>query len=206
MAGLDAMQSHSLCRTHYQAVLGGEKCHRARGNLYRSYPFCEVLVSLASSQVRRRGGESAWYTLFAHALNRHGILWRLCSYMYVRYWGCQPCWVDVLVGVLFECVLYPFGSWVPRDKAQEKTGCLQWVCLPKNFMQLGNNFGKPTTTLPTRYVSDSTQLGWARSSIQLDYSVLRTNTELIFDGLCYLREPLIIILVYAPNSATWPLL
>ena len=23
-------------------------------------------------------------TLFAHALNRHGIPWRLCSYMYVR--------------------------------------------------------------------------------------------------------------------------
>ena len=36
------------------------------------------------SLVPRRGGvggESAWYTLFAHALNRHGIPWRLCSYV-----------------------------------------------------------------------------------------------------------------------------
>ena len=34
---------------------------------------------------RCRGGrkKSTWYTLFAHALNRHGIPWWLCSYVYV---------------------------------------------------------------------------------------------------------------------------
>ena len=26
-------------------------------------------------------GESAWYTLFAHALNRHKFPWRLCLYV-----------------------------------------------------------------------------------------------------------------------------
>ena len=36
---------------------------------------------------RRRGRgrrKSAWYTLYAHALNRHRISWRPCSYLYVR--------------------------------------------------------------------------------------------------------------------------
>ena len=39
----------------------------------------------------------------------------------------------------------PFGSWIPRDKAQEKIGYLQSEHLPKK-RQLGTIFGKSTTT------------------------------------------------------------
>ena len=57
-----------------------------KGNLYRSYPSGEVSVSLASSQVRTKEErrKNAWYTLFVHVLNHHGILWQSCSYVYRR--------------------------------------------------------------------------------------------------------------------------
>ena len=63
------------------------------------------------TQVQRRGRRnSAWYTLFAHAFNHHGILWRPCMYVYVcillmSYTRC----VDVPVGVL-SFISMPSGS------------------------------------------------------------------------------------------------
>ena len=76
------------------------------------------------------------------------------------------------------------------------------------IMRLSTVSGKsiPTTAYQTfLFVSDSIKLGRACSSDV--YSVLRTKAEVFLcDGLCYSREPLIVILVHAPNSTTWPLL
>ena len=54
------------------------------------------------------------------------------------------------------------------------------------------------------FVSDSIELCRACSSNV--YSVLRTKSEVIFMTVYAIREPVIVILVHAPNSATWPLL
>jgi len=73
-------------------------------------------------------------------------------------------------------------------------------------MRLSTNFGKsiPTTAYQTfLFIPDIIKLGACSSDV---YSVLRTKVEIIFDGLCYSREPLIIILVHPPISAMWPLL
>ena len=72
------------------------------------------------------------------------------------------------------------------------------------FTKETRNFGKliPTTAYQTfLFVPDNIKLGRACSSDV--YSILRTKAD---DDLCYLRELLIVILVHAPNSATWPLL
>ena len=63
----------------------------------------------------------------------------------------------------------------------------------------------PTTASQTfLFVPDSIKLGRACSNDV--YSVLRTKAENFYDGLCYSHEPLMVILVHTPNSATWPLL
>ena len=52
--------------------------------------------------------------------------------------------------------------------------------------------------------TDSIKIGRGCSSDV--YMVLCTKANIIYDGLCNSREPLIIILVHAPNSAMWLLL
>ena len=91
-------------------------------------------------------------------------------------------WCSVWVSFILHCSM-PSGSWTPRDKAQERTGCLQWVCLPRKhtFMQLSTNFGRsiPTTTYQTfLFVPNSIKLG--RACSRNVYSVPRTKAEIIF--------------------------
>ena len=142
---------------------------------------------------------------------------RVCTCMYIYSWRhklaallCQfMCsWCSIRVRFILHCSMSS-GSWIPRDKAQERTDCLQWVHLPRKhaFMQLSTHFCKsiPTTASQTfLFVHDSIKLGRACSSDVC--SVLRTKAEIFYDGLCCSREPSIVILVHAPNSAMWPLL
>ena len=53
----------------------------------------------------------------------------------------------------------PSGSWVPRDKVQERTGCLQLVRLPMKHtcVQLSTNFGNSTTATAYQTFSLCTQ-------------------------------------------------
>ena len=115
----------------------------------------------------------------------------VCMCMYV-YWWCHKLaplmcqfmysWCSVQVSFILRCSM-PSGCWIPWDKAQERTGCLQWVRLPRKhaFMRLSANFSKsiPTTNYQIfPFVSDSIKLGRACSSNV--YSVPRTKPEIIF--------------------------
>jgi len=75
-------------------------------------------------------------------------------------------------------------------------------------MWLSTNFGKsiPTTAYQTfLFVPKSIKLGRACSSDV--YSALSTKAEIIFMMVYAIQYvPLIVILVPAPNSVTWPLL
>ena len=42
----------------------------------------QILASFPGAEGKRGRRESAWYTLFAHALICHGILWRPYTYVY----------------------------------------------------------------------------------------------------------------------------
>ena len=98
-AYIDAMQSHSLLRTHYQA----SPAVLERQPLLVLSIWWDIGVT---SLIPRHVGESAWYTLFVHALNRHRILShhvRMCTDKYT-YTG--DVLVDVLVGTLFKYVLH----------------------------------------------------------------------------------------------------
>ena len=110
----------------------------------------------------------------------------MCAYVYTGdiinslHW-CTS-WCSVWVSFILRCSV-PSSSWVPQDKAQEKTGCLQWVCLPRKhaFMRLSTNFGKSIPTMAYQtflFVPDSIKLGRACSSDV--YSILRPKAELIF--------------------------
>ena len=79
---------------------------------------------------------------------------RVCTYVCILMTSQTRC-VDVPVGVLFAWVWYCtvlcllVAGYIPQDKPQERTGCLQWVCLPKKhaFMWLFTNFGKSIPTM-----------------------------------------------------------
>ena len=91
-------------------------------------------------------------------------------------------WCSVWVSFISHCSM-PSGSWIPQDKTQERTSCLQWVRLPRKhtFMQLSTNFGKwiPTTTYQTfLFVPDIIKLDRTCSSDV--YSILRPKAERIF--------------------------
>ena len=77
------------------------------------------LLSANTLVLRCRGSgrrKSAWYTLFAPALNCHGTLWGSCSYVYVRMYSGDVinslCWCASWHShsVLFECVLF-YAVW-----------------------------------------------------------------------------------------------
>ena len=134
----------------------------------------------------------------------------VCTCTYVYWWRHKLAMLmRQLAFCLSECYSMPSSSWVPQEKAQERTGYLHWVHLPRKytFLRLSSNFGKSIST--TAYqtfliVSDSIKLGRACNSDV--YSILRTKAEVIFyDGLCYSHETLIVILVHTSNSATQPL-
>ena len=77
-------------------------------------------------------------------------------------------WCSVRVSFRLHCSTLS-DSWIPRYKAQERTGHLQWVRLLRKhaFMQLSTNFGKsiPTTAYQTFiFVPDCIKLGRACSS------------------------------------------
>ena len=76
------------------------------------------------------------------------------------------------------------------------------------FMWLSTNFGKSIPTMAYQtflFVPNSINLGRACSSDV--YSALSTKAEIIFMTVYAIQYvPLIVILVPAPNSATWPLL
>ena len=133
----------------------------------------------------RGEGEDAWYTLFVHALN-----WKFrgdCVRMSVpsdiiNLPRCCASQCSVWVSFISHCSM-PSGSWVPQDKAQERTDCFQWACLlrKRTFVRLTTNFFSksiPTTVYQTfLFVSDSIKLGKACSSNV--HCVLRTKTEII---------------------------
>ena len=65
----------------------------------------------------------------------------VCTTIYV-YWWCHKltCHVNVPVGGLFDLIFYhcsmPCCTWLPQYKAEERTGCLQWVHLPRKYIYL----------------------------------------------------------------------
>ena len=83
-----------------------------------------------------------------HCLCMHGILWRPCSYVHVcicHKLAALMCyfvwsWSSVRVSFILHCSM-PYSRWIPLDKHQERTGCLQWVCLPRKhaFMRSFTN-------------------------------------------------------------------
>ena len=153
------------------------------------------LASPMASLVPRRGGggERAPGThclrMRLIATEFHGDCVRTCMYIYswchklaALLWQFMCSWCSVRVSFISRCSM-PSGSWIPRDKAQERTGCLQWVRLPRKhaFMRLSTHFGKsiPTTASQTfLFIPDSITLGRVCSSDV--YSVLRTRIERFF--------------------------
>ena len=134
----------------------------------------------------------------------HGDRVRTCTYVYswrhklaALLWQFMYSWCSVRVRFISRCSM-PSGSWIPRGKAQERTDCLQWVRLLRKhaFMRISTHFGKSIPTMASQtflFVPDSIKLGRACSCDV--YSVLRTKAERFFnDGLCYSREPSIVIL------------
>jgi len=108
-------------------------------------------MSYPHSQAWRRGKrKSAWYTLFAHARNFVTTMF-ICVRTYTGGVINSPhycaSWCSFWVSFISRCSM-PSGSWVPQDKAQERTGCFQWVYLPRKhtFMQLSTNLGKSIST------------------------------------------------------------
>ena len=137
---------------------------------------------------RRRGGEEERAS-GTHCLRMHLIATKFCGDC-IRTWMYVYCWCHKFVGVLFKRVLnlhssMPSSSWIPRDKPQEKTGCLQWVRLPRKhafiFTWLSTNFSKSIPTMAYQtflFVPDSIQLSRACSSDA--YSILRMKAKMLF--------------------------
>ena len=124
-----------------------------RPPVIRPFPFSATLPLLCISQPFSQ----------AQRRGRRKSAWytllRLCSYVY---------WL--------MCYL-------PRDKTQERIGCLQWVHLWRKctFMRLSTISSKSISTTAYQtflFVSDSIKLGRACSSDF--YSVLRTKAEVFF--------------------------
>ena len=83
---------------------------------------CIQWYTLASFPCTEEGEKSAWYTLFADALNCHEITWQPCSYVYIHVinsprWCAS--WCSVRVSFISRCSR-PSDSLVPRDKARLK--------------------------------------------------------------------------------------
>ena len=83
---------------------------------------CIQWYTLASFPCTEEGEKSAWYTLFADALNCHEIPWQPCSYVYIHVinsprWCAS--WCSVRVSFISRCSR-PSDSLVPRDKARLK--------------------------------------------------------------------------------------
>ena len=83
---------------------------------YPALKDLSFMSTTVTSLVPRRGGgggETAWYTLYAHALNRHGIPWRPCSYVYtldvINSLLCCVSWCYVRVSFVSHCS-WPSGS------------------------------------------------------------------------------------------------
>ena len=76
------------------------------------------------------------------------------------------------------------------------------------YPPISESFISTTAYQTFLFVADSIKLDRACSSDV--YSILRSykneSWDNFYDGLCYSRELLIVILVHAPNSAMWLLL
>ena len=97
---------------------------------------CTGTRACLHSQTQRRVRKSAWYTLFAHALNHHRIPWRLCSLTctYVYWWHCVdvPVYVQlVFCSTRFYIALFYAFWWLDTSRQRSRKNRLPPMCLPK---------------------------------------------------------------------------